>query len=160
MSGSKFIRWSALAAVLAGISGAAVAIISQTQPPVPLWLSIVSLLTSLAALTGIYQYQKDDGESHGKTGFYLALAGSVLLNLGILIEVTGVIYAVGLIMLALNSINAGKDSKWGPALWIASPVIGFSGVIWGGNTTLFVLGSVAFGLGFLGFGLILLGSGK
>ena len=155
MLGSKFIRWSALAAVLAGVSGAAVTIMGQTQPPVPAWISITSLITSLIALTGIYQYQKEVDEGQGAAGYYLAMAGSVLLNLNILIEVTGIIYALGLVLLALTSLRAGRDPKWIPLMWIVSPLVGFSGVILGSLEILFVIGGATFGSGFIGFAYVL-----
>ncbi|MEK6255849.1 MAG: hypothetical protein N2C13_00850, partial [Chloroflexota bacterium] len=129
MSDSKFKRWSGLAAVVAGVSGPAVTIVSQTQPSVPEWLSIVSLLTSLIALTGIYQHQKEANGTQGPTGFILALVGSVLINLGVLIELTGMIYAIGLVLIALASFKIGQTPKWIPSMWIASPLIGFTGVL-------------------------------
>ncbi|MBW8011127.1 MAG: hypothetical protein FVQ83_07800 [Chloroflexi bacterium] len=153
MTNSIFFRWSGAAAFLAGISGAAVTIMGQTQPPVPFWIAIISLLTSLIALAGINRFQKEVEGNQAQIGFMLAVAGSILLNLDIVIELTGMVYALGLIILAVVALQTGNFPRWAAWMWIASPLIGFTGIILVSlDIMLFTVGSVAFGLGFIGFG--------
>ena len=153
MINSISLRWSGAAAFLAGVSGALVTIMGQTQPPVPLWLAITSLATSLVALIGINQSLKDPNGNQAQIGFILAMAGSILLNLDILIELTGMVYALGLIIMAVVALQTGRFPRWAARMWIASPLIGFTGVIFVSlDILLFTVGSVAFGLGFIGFG--------
>lgn len=161
MSKFKLIQTGGISGILAGIFGAAVTTIGQNQPPVPIWISIVSLFSSVMALIGIYNYAKIKLEKINETGFILAILGSILINLNIFIEITGIIYAIGLIIIASSSLKINNFPKWPSWMWFASPLIGFTGVfIVRYESLFFTLGSIFFGIGFLGYAIVLLNSDK
>lgn len=156
MNSANLVRWSGIAAILAGLLGIAVSFFDENTPSVFAWVYIISNLLTILALIGIYLYQKDEAGLLGLIGFGVAMLGNLMLFIEGLYMVAGAVYAIGLIVLGIGALKAGKFPRWVPILWIVAPLIGSPGFFSESLTNLFFfLGAVVYGLGFIGAGYIL-----
>ena len=153
MNTSQFVRWSGVAAVITGILGIVLAFeVGQNAP----WLYMVSNVVTLIALVGIYFYQKDSAGIFGLIAFLVALIGALLLTFSFNLETSTMVYALGLILIAIAALRANSFPKWIPWIWLAATIIGIPGTFLPNlQQILFVLGAVCFGIGFIGAGLSL-----
>lgn len=153
MNTDQFVRWSGVAAIITGILGIVLAFeVGQTAP----WLYVVSNVATLIALVGIYFYQKDSAGIFGLIAFLVALVGALLLTFSFNLDTSTMVYALGLILIAIAALRAGSFPKWIPWIWLAATIIGIPGTFLPDfQQILFVLGAVCFGVGFIGAGLSL-----
>lgn len=152
MSTSDFIRWSGIAAILAGVFTLAGTILELNPTPSLTWIYLVLTLTTIIALVGIYIYQKESAGTLGLVGFIVALAGNLLLFLPDPI-IGGSVYALGLLLVGVAALKADSFPHWIPWLWVAAPLIGIPGFMLPDlESILFLLASAAFAFGFFGAG--------
>jgi hypothetical protein len=153
MSTSKFIRYSGAAAIVAGLFTVIGTILELNPTPALGWIYLVSTLTTMVTLVGIYLYQRGTAGTLGLIGFLVSLLGNLLLffpNPAI----GGSIFALGLVLIGVAILRANSFSKWIPWLWIVAPIIAVFGFIQPTvEAPLFLFGAVASGLGFLGAGM-------
>lgn len=156
MNSVNLIRWSGIASILAGLLGITVSFFDENTPSVFTWIYIISNLLTILALIGIYLYQKDEAGLFGLLGFGVAMLGNLMLFIDDLYMVAGAVYAIGLIVLGISALKAGKFPRWIPLLWIVAPLIGSPGFFSESLANLFFfLGAVVYGLGFISAGYIL-----
>ena len=152
MTISNFIRWSGVAAILAGIFTLSGTILELNPTPSLSWVYLVLTLTTIITLVGIYLFHKEATGALGLVGFIVALAGNLLLIYPNPI-IGGSVYALGLLLIGIAALNANSFPRWIPWLWIAAPLIGIPGFMLSDlESILFLLGSAAFALGFIGAG--------
>lgn len=153
MNTSQFIRWSGVAAIVTGIFGIVAALGTGASAP---WIYMVSNVATLIALVGIYLFQKDTAGIFGLIAFLVTFAAALLMTFNFNLELSTMIYALGLIMIAIAALRADSFPKWVPWLWLAATIVGIPGTFLPNlQQTLFLLGSVLFGAGFLGAGISL-----
>lgn len=153
-------RWSGLAAILAGLLRGIASFTSTTMSAgLQLFYFAIDVLLLLGAL-GVYTFQKQETGRYGFVGFLLALIGAGLLlghdavnALAFLYPVAAFLFAVGISILAICSWKAGTLPRWVSALLIASTLLGILGFFVKGFDILFVISGVIFGIGFIGAGL-------
>jgi len=152
MTTSTFVRWSGLAAMLAGLVTAAGPLLGEDRDPALEIMGFLVRATLIAiALVGIYIFQKDEAGVLGLIGAALAFVG----NLGMLIDffIGGSLYSLGLILLAVASLRARKFPRWVPILWMITIVVGFPGFfVESLERTAFVAGALVLALAFVGAG--------
>jgi hypothetical protein len=153
MSTSQFVRWSGVAAIVTGIFGIITALgVGGSMP----WVYQVSNVATLIALIGIYLYQKDTAGVFGLIAFLVAFVGALLLTFAYNLESSTMIYALGLILIAISALWTDSFPKWVPWLWLAATIVGIPGIFLSDlQQTLFLLGAILFGAGFIGAGLSL-----
>lgn len=157
MTTSNLIRWSGLAAILAGLSSIAASFLQPDgEPPLLAWVLVVNGLAILFALIGVYAYQVAESGVWGLLGFVSASVGNALIlgsvdgDPGV---VAGAFVALGIVLLGIGSWRAGKLPRWVPVLWFFAVLIGFPGFfIESLMSTLFLVGQIAYGLGFIAAG--------
>jgi hypothetical protein len=153
MNTSQFVRWSGVAAIVTGIFGIVAALGVGASAP---WVYVVSNIATLIALIGIYLFQKDTAGVFGLVAFLVAFAGALLLTFAYNLELSTMIYALGLILIAIAALRAGAFPKWVPWLWLVATLVGIPGTfLIDLQQTLFLLGAIFFGAGFIGAGLSL-----
>ncbi|HKY84931.1 MAG TPA: hypothetical protein VJ160_08920 [Anaerolineales bacterium] len=163
MSSSTLIKWSGLAAIVAG---AGTLLLSAASPSAPdsgspvVWGFLLTGLMTQFGLIGIYAVQIRESSWQGLIGFVLALSGNAFfilpetsiggVNTG---QVGGGIYALGLLLLAVGTWRARKFPRWIPALWLLAIVVGLPAFFAQGlQAVAFLLGGVLFGAGFIAAG--------
>lgn len=148
MATSTFIRWSGLAAILAGLTSTVLGADST-----PGWLYLVSSLLTIIALVGIYLYLRERAGIWALLGFVLGLVGNLLFVFDFPFEIGSGIYALGLILLGVGALRAKQFPAWVPWAWILAPVIGIPGLFLSSLAdALFMLGGFAFAAGTIGAG--------
>jgi hypothetical protein len=153
MNTSQIVRWSGVAAIVTGIFGVIAALGTGASAP---WIYTVSNVATLIALIGIYLFQKDSAGIFGLVAFLVAFAGALLLTFAYNLETSTIIYALGLILIAIAALRAGSFPKWVPWMWLAATIVGIPGAFLPDlQQTLFLLGAILFGAGFIGAGLSL-----
>ena len=160
MSRIHLIRWSGLAAILAGLlRGIASFTPTATSAGLQLFYFAIDVLLLLAAL-GVYTFQKQETGRWGVVGILLALIGAGLLlghdvvnALAFLYPVAAFLFAVGISVLAIRSWKAGTLPRWVSTLLVASTILGILGFFVKGFDILFVISGVIFGIGLIGAGL-------
>jgi len=81
------------------------------------------------------------------------LVGNLLFLSDVSFFLSGSLYSLGLILLAIGSLRALKFPRWVPILWILTILLGFPGFfIESLEAAAFVAGAVALGLAFIGAG--------
>ena len=151
MNMSQFIRWSGVAAIVTGVFGIIAALGAGASAP---WVYIVSNIATLIALIGIYLFQKKSAGLFGLIAFLVAFVGALLLAFDYNLETSTMIYALGLILIAIAALRASSFPKWVPWMWLAATIIGIPGTFLPDlQQTLFLLGAILFGAGFIGAGL-------
>jgi hypothetical protein len=152
MSTTKFVRISGVAAIAAGVFTVAGTVLEFNPNPALVWIYMISTITTIVALTGLYLYQKVVAGTLGLVGFAVALLGNLLLffpNPAI----GGSVFVLGLVLIGVAMLRANSFSKWIPWLWIVAPVIAVFGfVLPAYQVPLFLFGAAASGLGFIGIG--------
>lgn len=153
MNMSQFVRWSGVAAVITGVFGIIAALGAGASAS---WVYIVSNIATLIALIGIYLFQKNSAGVFGLIAFLVAFAGALLLTFAYNLETSTMIYALGLILIAIAALRAGSFPKWVPWMWLAATIVGIPGTFLPDlQQTLFLIGAILFGAGFVGAGLSL-----
>jgi hypothetical protein len=153
MNTSQFVKWSGVAAIITGIFGIIAALGTGASAP---WIYWVSNIATLIALVGIYLFQKDSAGVFGLIAFLVAFAGALLLTFDYNLETSTMVYAFGLILIAIAALIAGAFPKWVPWMWLAATIVGIPGTFLPDlQNTLFLLGAILFGAGFIGAGLSL-----
>jgi hypothetical protein len=160
MSRIHLIRWSGLAAILAGLlRGIASFTPTATSAGLQLFYFTIDVLLLLAAL-GVYTFQKQETGRCGFVGFLLAFIGAGLLlghdvvnTLAFLYPVGAFLFAVGISVLAIRSWTADTLPRWVSTSLIASTILGILGFVVKGFDILFVISGVIFGIGLIGAGL-------
>lgn len=153
MNNSSFIRWTGLAAIFAGVFNAAGAILDANPPSYIGIIYLGATVTTLAALAGFYQYQKDEAGSWGLLGVLAILVGNLFFFSESTIALGSSVLGLGLILLAFGSFRAGKFPRWVPVLWVLAILIGLPGFLLPDlRETLFIIGAVTFAAGFAGAG--------
>jgi hypothetical protein len=153
MSTSKLIRWSGLASVLAGLW----TMVTPFAPVGSDQMAYFALGTILMVFTdtGVYAAQVRESGWWGFAGYVGVIIGEVLFMvegspqdpIGVL---AGMLYAVGLLALAVGTWRGGVFSKRAPSLWLAAIVIGIPGYgIVALTDVLTAIASLAFSLGFV-----------
>ena len=160
MKTHRLIRWSGLAAIAGGVLNA---VVSFAAPAVgsPLeWGFFLGGIANQFGLIGIYAFQVEGSGAMGLLGFLLAMVGNAYFTGGEpsiggvdSTAVFGSIFALGLLLLAVGTLKAGKLPRWAPVMWILAVLVGLPGAFVASLESLsFQLGAVAFGLGFIGAG--------
>lgn len=163
MKTETLIRWSGVAAVIAGIVGAAASFVTPEAGSPLEWVFFLGWIATLFAFMGIYAHQAESIGSSGSLGFVLAfvgtayfLAGEPLLggmDAAALLALFGLVYSVGLVLLAVGTLRARKLPRWVPILWIVAVAVGLPGAFVPSIAALaYQLGAVASGLAFVGAG--------
>lgn len=153
MNMSQFVRWSGVAAIVTGVFGIIAALGTGASAP---WVYTVSNIATLIALIGIYLFQKNSAGVFGSIAFLVAFAGALLLTFAYNLETSTMIYALGLILIAIAALRAGSFPKWVPWMWLAATIVGIPGTFLPDlQQTLFLIGAILFGAGFIGAGLSL-----
>ena len=153
MNVSQFVRWSSVAAVVTGVFGIIAAL---GAGPSASWVYTVSNIATLIALIGIYFFQKNSAGTFGLIAFLVAFGGALLLTFAYNLETSTMIYALGLILIAIAALRAGSFPRWVPLIWLAATIVGIPGTVLPDfQQTLFLIGAVLFGAGFIGAGLSL-----
>ena len=156
MTTSTFVRWSGLAAVAAGLVTAAGIFVFLSEDPNPAFESLGALVRTVLigiALIGIYLFQKDEAGVLGLIGTLAAFVGNFLFLSDVSFFISGSLYSLGLILLAVSLLRARKFPRWVPILWILTIVLGFPGFfIESLEAAAFVIGAVVLGLAFIGAG--------
>jgi Zn-dependent protease with chaperone function len=106
-------------------------------------------------MMGLYAFQHQESKLRGFSGFLLVIIGiAVIQTRGIeginMYAIGALIFAAGLIALAIGSWMANKLLRWIPVVWVLSTIIGFVGYFVPGFSLLFVTSGVLFGVGFAG----------
>ena len=152
MSNSQFIRYSGIAAILAGLLTVTGTILEENPTSALIWIYLGSTLTTIMALTGIYLYQKEAAGTLGLIGFSVAILGNLLLFIPDP-TIGGSIYALGLVLLGVAILKAETFAKWIPWIWIIAPFVAIIGFIVPTLKAILILfGAVASAVGFLGVG--------
>ncbi len=159
MSSANLIRWSGLAATIAGILRS----VSSFAPNVVAGdaIALLYLVTDiflLFGMMGLYGFQHQESGAWGFGGFLLTIVGLAIIRTGAitglsLYPIGAVIFAIGLSALAIGSWIAGKFPRWVSIAWLVSTVIGFVGYFAPGLNFLFVISGVLFGVSFASAGL-------
>lgn len=153
MAKASFIPWSGLAAILTGLLGIGGAILGENPNPAYAWVFVLANVVTYVALIGILLFQRPEAGLWGWLGFGAAMVGNTLFFFESILAVAGGIYAVGLILLAIGVLRAGKLPRWVAYLWILAPLVGLPGfLIEGFSGLFFVLGSLAYSLAFIAAG--------
>ena len=153
MSSSPFIRWTGLAAIFAGVFNAAGAILDANPPGYIGIIYLGATVTTLAAIAGFYQYQKDGAGIWGLAGVLAILIGNLFFFSESTVALGSSVLGLGLLLLAVGSFKAGKFPRWVPVLWVLSMLVGLPGFLYPDlRETLFILGAVTFAVGFAGAG--------
>lgn len=162
MSTSTLIRYSGLAAIMAGALRITTSFLpATTQPDVTLeLLYLVIDVLLLLGIIGIYAYQHERVGKLGLIGFLLALIGTALITGpdgalgGVDIYMAGsLIISIGLSVFALAVWRANSLPHYVPILWLLSTVVGVGGFLLGNPPLAFILAGDAFGLAFIGAGI-------
>jgi hypothetical protein len=155
MTTSNLIRLSGLAAILGGLLFI-VGILLQPDPSISVaGVREARTLAILFALIGLYAFQVEESGLWGFLGFVAAFIGNTLVMTGET-PLSGSIYAVGLILLAIGSWLANKLPRWVPVLWILAPLIGMPGFFLESLGDLLFNGSgIVLGVSFIGAGYVL-----
>jgi hypothetical protein len=161
MSSANLMRLGGLAAIIAGVLRVFNTFVPSETPMVV--LEILYLLTDLSilfGLMGLYGFQHQESGLWGFCGFLLATTGT-----GIIIGPDGAIagvntytigtslLAAGLILLAVGSWIANKLPRWLPSCWLLSTIAGVLGYAIPSLNLLFAISGVIFGIGFAGAGI-------
>lgn len=150
MKASQVVKWSGVAAILAGVFGIANIILGGVTG-----IYYAGLVATLVAVVGIYLYQRDTAGTLGLIGFVLADFGFLLSILGVS-GISDLAGGLGMIILAIAALRARSFSTWIPWLWIAAVSIGITGgVLAGFQSILFPLSSTLFGIGLIAAGVVL-----
>ena len=156
MTTSRFVRWSGLDAMVAGLVTAAGIFPFLSEDPDPVFELLGALVRTVLigiALIGIYLFQKDEAGILGLIGTLAALVGNLLFLSDVSFFLSGSLYSLGLILLAIGSLRALKFPRWVPILWVLTIVLGFPGFfIESLEVAAFVAGAVVLGLAFIGAG--------
>jgi hypothetical protein len=153
MNTSTFVRWSGVAAIITGIFGIIAALGTGASAP---WIYVVSNVATVIALLGIYLFQRESAGVFGLIAFLVAFAGALLLTFNYALEMSTMVYALGLVLLAIAALRAGSFPRWVPWMWLAATIVGIPGTFLPDlQNTLFLLGAILFGVGFIGAGLSL-----
>ena len=152
MTTSAFVRWSGLAAILAGLATAAGPLLGEDRDPAIETAGLFVRTALIAvALVGIYLFQRDSAGVLGLIGALVASVGNLLIIVDFFIG--GSLYSLGLILLAIASFRARSFPRWVPLLWILTIVVGFPGFfIESLEAAAFNAGAVVLGLAFIGAG--------
>ncbi len=119
------------------------------------WIYMVNNIFTMIALIGIYLFQKDSAGVFGLIAFLVAFAAALMQTFAFS-EMATMIFALGLILIAIAALRAGSFPKWVPWLWLAAVIIGVPGTFLPDlQQTLFVAGAILFGAGFIGAGISL-----
>lgn len=163
MNTESLIRWSGLAAIIAGIVGAAASFVTPEAGSPLEWVFFLGWIATLFGFVGIYAHQAEGSGSLGSLGFVLSVVGTAYFLAGepslggmeatVLLALFGSVYSLGLVLLAVGTLKARKLPRWVPILWIVAVAVGLPGAFVTSLSALaYRLGAVASGLGFLGAG--------
>lgn len=157
MNTETFIRISGLLAILAGILN----VLSAMSGPIPesalALIRRVGDISALIALIGIYLHQRKSIHAFGLLAFVVAIGGVLMLIFSFNYEQAIMVYALGVILVAISLLRTGSLPRWVPFLWLLSPLIALPGFLMPNlGATLSLLAAIAFGLGYVGAGYYLL----
>ena len=160
MQTTMIIRWCGLAAIIAGILRTLASFLpfisSGTGGYIEILYTVIDILI-LFGLIGIYGFQKEKIDKFVFAGFITAMIGTLLIILPVekigsvdLYTTGAMIISIGMLLLAIGTWRAGILSRWAPALWIVSTLVGVGGFMLGGDalTYAFFVAGISFGLGF------------
>ena len=156
MKVSTFTRWSGIAAVLAGlVTGAGIFPFLSQNPNISFepWGPLSRTVLIGIALVGIYLFQKDEAGTMGMIGTLAAFVGNLLFLFDVSFFLSGSLYSLGLIVMAVGSLRTRKFPRWVPVLWILTVLLGFPGfLIESLEAASFTAGAVTLALAFIGAG--------
>ena len=156
---TNLIRWSGLAAIIAGILRGINSLLPNSTPIAEIaFLYLLTDIFILLGMSGLYGFQYKESGLWGFFGFLGAIAGIGIIRYGAifgvnLYSVGALIFAGGLILFAVGSWIANKLPQWVPAFWILSTIVGICGYFGPGLNLFFVISGVIFGIGFSGAGI-------
>lgn len=153
MNTSQFIRWSGVASIVTGIFGIIAALGTGETAP---WIYTVSNIATIIALIGVYLFQREKAGIFGLIAFLVAFAGALLLTFSYSLETSTMVYALGLVLIAISALRSASFPKWIPWMWLAAIIVGIPGTFLPNQQDiLFLLGAILFGAGFIGAGMSL-----
>jgi len=163
MKTETLIRWSGVAAIIAGIVGAAASFVTPEAGSPLEWVFFLGWIATLFGFMGIYAHQAAGSGSLGALGFALLVVGTAYFLAGepslggmeatVLLALFGSVYSLGLVLLAVGTLKARKLPRWVAILWIVAVVVGLPGAFVPSLAALaYQLGAVAGGLAFVGAG--------
>ena len=148
MTTKQFVKWSGAAAILAGVLGIVNVLTGGLTG-----VYYTGLFLTLIAVVGIYFFQREATGTWGLVGFLLAAVGLALSIVGIP-GISDMLYAVGMIVIAIAALRAHTFPNWVPWLWLGAIVIGISvGIFPNLQSIFYPLSSTLFESGFIGAGL-------
>lgn len=151
------IRLSGLVAILAGILNILSALPDSMPQNALFWVRRIGDISALIALIGIYLYVRESLNIFLLAAFVVAIAGVVLLIFSFSYDQAIMVYAAGVILLAIALLRTDAFPWWVPALWILSPLMIIPGFLLPNQEFIFsLLAAIVFGLGFMGAGYQLL----
>lgn len=158
MNRVMIVRWSGAAAVIGGGLAILGAFLAQ---PFPGMYMLTGLLT-LVGLVGVLMLLRMKGAGGwGWAGIGTAFVGNVFFAIERFYALAGIMYGLGLILLAIGAWRSGAFPRWMPALWVLAPLIGVPGLILpDAAEVLTILATIVFGLAFIGAGYVLWNQGS
>lgn len=147
---SEFVRWSGGA----GMAGGGLGILGAfLQQPFPGMYMLTGLFTLLGVI-GVLVVLRSEGLGRwGWFGLGSAFVGNVFFAVERFAVLAGLMYGLGLVLLAVGAWKSGAFPRWASVSWILAPLIGTPALFLPGSLeVLTTLGTVAFGLGFIGVG--------
>jgi hypothetical protein len=153
MSSANLIRFGGLAAMIAGLLRGVNSFLPSSSGLTSELLYLLTDIFLVFGVIGLYGFQHQESGWWGFWGFVLAIIGITVIRTGIIAGVKmyaigALIFAAGLILLALGSWVANKLPRWVAGLWIFSTMLGFIGYFLPGFSVLFAISGVLFGVGF------------
>lgn len=128
------------------------------------WLYLVIDILLLFGVMGVYFYQAAESGLFGLAGFVLAVIGIESIGgpdgmIGTVdVYSTGSsIIGIGMLLLGIGSLAAGKLPRYVPVLWMLSTGVGAAAMFAKTSEFTFPIAGVLFGLGFVGAGVHILG---
>jgi membrane-bound metal-dependent hydrolase YbcI (DUF457 family) len=157
MNAGAFIRISGLVAIFAGILNILSTMPEQIPESALPWVHRVGDISALIALTDIYLNHRKFTHTFGLIAFIVAVAGVLMLIFSLRYEQAIMVYALGVILMAISHLRTRGIPIWVPLLWLVSVLIALPGfLIPSLGTITSLLAAMAFGLGFVEAGYYLI----
>lgn len=153
MKNAKFIHWSGLAAIIAGVFTLFATLLENNPPSYMGVIYLVSSLSLLIALVGMYSYQREEAGLLALLGTITVIVGNLLFGSDSTIQLANMLYGLGIMLVAVATLRAAKFPRWVPILWLLAIVVGIPGsFLTNLQNILYLFGAVFFALGFVGAG--------
>lgn len=153
MKNAKFIQWSGLAAIIAGVFTPFATLLENNPPSYMGVIYLVSSLSLLIALVGMYSYQREEAGLLALLGTITVIVGNLLFGSDSTIQLANMLYGLGILLVAVATLRAAKFPRWVPILWLLAIVVGIPGTFLTSlQDFLYLFGAVFFALGFVGAG--------